>query len=258
MARSTWEAMQTIEDGPVPYQPGEKYGSAEFLVVPAESNAANTIRELHAAGPLTPNASALKEPDRVFCYFARLVDGQDSRLTAMRRASQFKGILKPRKVRLVSDALVLVEEDIFKLDTDFDLLIDSESTHILRPSSFEYLCDLKKEILGAVPANVASIQSDLPFVDFDGVQEYAATHSRAARYLASIRSHDVVGIDRDALIALCNSTGVEIDYNNGRIAVSHGHVMGFLEVLDRRRYEIELIAGSPEQFKAASRRRIDR
>jgi hypothetical protein len=32
--------------------------------------------------------------------------------------------------------------------------------------------------------------------------------------------------------------------------------MDFLEVLDRRRYELELVKGSPEQYKAASRRKI--
>ena len=230
MARSTWVAMQKVEDGPVPYQAGEKYGSSEYRVVLVNSSADGSIRELHEAGPLRVNTNALGEPDRVFCYFARFIEDQERKLTAMRRASQFKGMLKPRKVRLVSDALVLVEEDIFKLDADFDLLIDSERTHILRPSSFEYLCDLKNEILRAVPTNVASIQRNLPFVDFAGVQQYAATHSRAARYLASLRSHDVVGICREALLSLCNSTGVEIDDSNGRIVVPDGHVMGFLEV----------------------------
>ena len=258
MARSTWYSMQEMEDDPAPYQAGEKYGSSEYLVVSANSNFDDAIRELHAAGQLTVNANALGEPDRVFCYFARFMDNQDRRLTAMRRASQFKGLLKPRKIRLVSDALVLVEDDIFKLDTDFDLLIDSEMTHILRPSSFEHLCHLKKEILRAVPNNVASIQRDLPFVDLEGVGRYAAIHSRAARYLASIRSHDLAGISRGALVGLCSSTGVEVDGSNGRIVVSDGHVMGFLEVLDRRRYEVELVAGRPEQFKAASRRRIER
>ena len=58
-------------------------------------------------------------------------------------------------------------------------------------------------------------------------------------------------------MGLCNSTGVEIDDSNGRIVVPDGHVVGFLEVLDRRRSDVELVTGRPEQFKAASRRRID-
>jgi len=34
-------------------------------------------------------------------------------------------------------------------------------------------------------------------------------------------------------------------------------VMGFLEVLDRRRYRVELVKGSGERFKAGSRRKIE-
>jgi len=33
--------------------------------------------------------------------------------------------------------------------------------------------------------------------------------------------------------------------------------MGFLEVLDRRRYELELVKGLPERYKASSRRKIE-
>jgi hypothetical protein len=33
--------------------------------------------------------------------------------------------------------------------------------------------------------------------------------------------------------------------------------MGFLEVLDRRRYEINLVKNSPERYRAASRKKIE-
>ncbi len=32
--------------------------------------------------------------------------------------------------------------------------------------------------------------------------------------------------------------------------------MGFLEVLDRRRYEVQLVKNSPEHFRAGSRTKI--
>src|SRR2546426_481228 len=78
------------------------------------------------------------DPATVFCYFARLTDSKGRRLTALRRATQFKGVLKSRLLRLVTDSLKLVEDHIFKLDRDFDLLIDSANVHILRPSGFEF------------------------------------------------------------------------------------------------------------------------
>jgi hypothetical protein len=33
--------------------------------------------------------------------------------------------------------------------------------------------------------------------------------------------------------------------------------MDFLEVLDRRRYQLELVKGTPERFRASSRKKID-
>jgi hypothetical protein len=42
------------------------------------------------------------------------------------------------------------------------------------------------------------------------------------------------------------------------IVVPKEHVLGFLEVLDRRLYEVELVRDSPEQFKATSRQKIER
>lgn len=56
---------------------------------------------------------------------------------------------------------------------------------------------------------------------------------------------------------LCKTTRVEVRIVNGKITVNDGHEMGFLEVLDRRRYELELVKGSPERFRAASRRKIE-
>ncbi len=81
--------------------------------------------------------------------------------------------------------------------------------------------------------------------------------SRAARYLASIRSQkETKNIDKTALKKLCKSTGVDLRESNGRLAVDDAHILGFLEVLDRRRYELELVKGSPERFRAASRERL--
>jgi hypothetical protein len=48
-------------------------------------------------------------------------------------------------------------------------------------------------------------------------------------------------------------TAFEVD---GKINVGIDHVVAFLEVLDRRRYEVILVADSPEPYRASSRQRI--
>jgi hypothetical protein len=258
MAVATWDAMQERNDAVQKYQPSEKYATSEHLYLPLDDDLAERMREVHQANNLPLDATALSDPAKVFCYFARMTDNRGRRLTALRRATQFKGVLKSRLIRFVTDALKLVEDRVFKLDNDFDLLVDTNNVHILRPSGFEFAGQLQDAVLAAVPENVKTIRRDLKFVDFAGIEAYASRHPRAARYLASIRAQkETKDIDKRALKKLCKDTGVEIREADGKITVQEEHVMGFLEVLDRRRYEVELVKGSPERFKAGSRRRIE-
>ena len=255
MASTTWSAMKGAGD-PAPYQASEKHDSTEYLCVEHGSELEAVYRQLHDAVNLTVDAAALNEPNFVLCYFARFVDDQERRLTAVRRAGQFKGILKSRLLRIVGDALTIVADDVFKLDNDFDILVDSSRTHIWRPSAFEFVGGLKQAVLDAVPSNIAAIEQDVPFVDFESIATYASTRSRAARYLASIRTQNLVGIERQSVVALCQNTDVEVEDVDGVLRLEDRHVMGFLEVLDRRRYEVELVPGTRERFRAASRRPI--
>jgi hypothetical protein len=177
----------------------------------------------------------------------------------VRRATQFKGLLKSRNrlIRIVDDTLQIVEDKTFKLDRDFDLLIDSTQIHILRPSGFEFIAELQEAIRDAVPGNVASIQRDMPYIDFASIQEYAGSHTRAARLLASIRSQrETQNISQRLLRHACRTHGIEVQVRNGTITIPAGYEVTFLDILDRRMYELELVEGSREQYKAGSRRRV--
>jgi len=260
MVQATWDAMQKDEDGPAKYEPSEKHGSTEYLYLPLNDELAASVRKLHEAESLNINAAALTEPTDVFCYFARLTDKSKRRLTALRRATQFKGVLKSRNrlIRMLDDTLTIIEDSVFKLDNDFDLLVDGTNVHILRPSGFEFAGKLQEAILAAVPENIKAIQKDLAFVEFGGIEAYAGKHPRAARYLASIRSQgQTKNIDKSLLKKLCKETGVEVTESKGKISITSGHEMGFLEVLDRRRYEVSLVRENPERYRAGSRRKIN-
>ncbi len=260
MVEATWHAMQKDEDGPTKYEPSEKHGAIESLYLPLDDKLAESVRELHEAASLAIDTTVLTAPADVFCYFVRLTDGKQRHLTALRRATQFKGVLKSknRLVRILDDTLKIIDDDVFKLDNDFDLIVDSANVHILRPSGFEFAGKLQQAILDAVPENVKAIAKDLSFVVFDGIGSYAGKHPRAARYLASIRGQaETKNIDKVLLKNLCKETGVEVTETKGMMSVVAGHELGFLEVLDRRRYEVSLVKGKPEQYRAASRKKID-
>ncbi len=259
MAQATWEAMQRENPTPPRYDPSEKHASKEHVALPLNDELAVRMHALHTAQNLDNDQAALNHMEDVFCYFARFTDNQGRHLTALRRATQFKGILRSRGrlMRMVDDSLQIVEDQIFKLDSDFDLLIDDENIHILRPSGFEFAGKLQEAILAAVEDNIEALEDELAFVDFASIQEYASSHPRAARYLASIRSQqEVARIDMAHLTEACGATGVQINVEDETISVDEQHIMGFLEVLDRRRYEVRLVPEEPEQYRAPSRQRI--
>lgn len=260
MAKESWQLMSKDEEGPRLYEPSEKHGSIEYLLLPLASEFAASLVNLHSSNQLPIDTEALAEPGKILSYFCRLTDNVNRSLTALRRASQFKGILKSRHrlVRMLDDTMKIIPDTVFKLDSDFDLLIDSNHLHILRPSGFEFAGSLQQAIQDAAPLNIAEIGRDLPFVNFDSIDEYARKHTRAARCLASINSQvETKNIDKTLLANLCTQTDVKIEEQDGKITVQSGHELGFLEVLDRRRYEINLVKEKPEHYRAASRRKID-
>lgn len=258
MVDETWRAMLDSTSTPGKYDPSEKHGGVEYVYLPLDDDLVDSVRDLHQADNLDMHKSGVPDPAAIFCYFARLTGAKSQRLTALRRANQFKGVLKSRLVSLFTDTLRIIEDDVFKLDTEFDLLIDSANVHILRPSGFEFVAQLQAAVLAAAPRNIKMIKKDMTFVNFDVIEEYAASHPRAARYLASICSQqEMKDIDKSMLKRLCKRTGVKISDSGGKISVEKRDVMSFLEVLDRRRYEIELVTNAPEQYRAPSRQRLN-
>ena len=259
MVADTWESMagSTDEGFAKAYEPSEKHAAKEYVLVAAGEPWDDYVRELHDAKNLDLDGDGLKAPERMFCYFARFTDSDGRRLTGVRRATQFKGILKSRLIQLGTDTLKVVEDKVFKLDADFDLLIDQDNTHIWRPSGFESLANLTQQVLKAASVSISRIAAELPFLDLAGVESYAASRPRAAKHLASIGTkQELAGITTDALMDLCKRTGVDVRKVDGQVQVTEGSEMGLLEVLDRRRYELALVPDTPERFRATSRTKI--
>lgn len=259
MVRSTIADMENSESTEQ-YEPSEKYANPEYLQCALDQDYASAIREVHEPIGLTEDRDALADPKAVFCYFTRVSDRSGARLTALRRASQFKGILKSSLMHRaqVTDDYTLYTKHMFKLDAGFDVLVDGETIHIWRPSGFEYLAQLGSEVLAAAGENFSDVRNELPFMDLEAVEAYAGKRIRAARLVAAIRSSGrAVGVHQEALARQCRRTGVGLEEcEDGRLRVLEGSEMGFLEVLDRRRYDVELVEGDREAFRAGSRKSV--
>ena len=256
MASMTWQEMLAFEEI-VQFSPAEKYESAKYVVTATFGEYAGILGDLHSAQMIPEDPAALDDADRVVFYFAKFSNRRGERLTAVRRATQFKGILKNRLVQLFTDALKIVVEKTFRLDNDFDLLVDDEQIHILRPSGFEVIADLHDVIQKAVPQNAAKVQEQMAFVDFQTIGAYASLHPRAAKLLAAICTEgEALNISFNRLVQVCNDCGVGVRVDQGTIRVNEGFEMKFLEVLDRRRYRLQLVEDTAENYLAGSRRRV--
>lgn len=127
MVEATREQLNKAGANPAQYEPSDKYASLEHLIVPLDDELAESLKTLHQTNNYPFDSSALDTPDGVFCYFARLQDTDGKRLTGVRRASQFKSILSKKLLSWFDDSLKVVDRNIFRLDMDFDLLIDENN-----------------------------------------------------------------------------------------------------------------------------------
>lgn len=260
MVITTMEKMDNINEennagSPLQYEPSEKYDGPQYLTLPTECDLVESIRGLHEANNIQHDMSALSDSG-LFCYFVRFIDENDRYLTAVRKTSKAKGILKGRYISITNDALRIVKDTVFKLENDFDFLIDSKNIHIFRPNSLVSICELKKVVLAAVPKNIEKIAQDLTYVDFSKIQNYAQTHSRAALGIASIQSQGLAkNIDKEALKRACNEFQVDVTIDGEKIFIEN-QFMAFLHILERRLYKSDLEVGKVELFRAESRRRI--
>lgn len=243
------------------YEPAEKYSATESLKYPIDEELEASVPvQLFRAENLPTSETAIADPTAIGFYFARVRDGQNRQLVAIKRAGQFKGVLKARGrlIRWLDDTMKVVDDDVFKLDPDFDYLVTDDEIYILRPSAFEFTVDLEATILAKARENTESLHDTITFIDFAGMADYVGKHKRAARLVAALKKRqDLAQVDRRLFTKACKATGVTLERRNGRLLPVSGHEHEFLMLLDRRLYAMMLIEDTPETYEARNRRRVN-
>ena len=236
------------------YQPSEKYGTMERVKINLNDAILSKVKRLYDAENI-PTLSGTIEVDRLGFYFCIFHDNQNNKLLAVRRATYFKGVIKKQLLSFVDDALRIFEDNVFKLDKDFDFLVCDGVVYILRPTNFTYIASLDSVILSQAVQSVEHISEELDFVDFSTLSVYVSERTRAARLVAAIRSrNDISGISQAKLESYCIKRKVKLIKENGRIRPEEGSEMDFLKILDRRLYGVSLIDGVDENYEAESRK----
>jgi hypothetical protein len=238
-----------------PYEPSQEHGTHSKLVLELDSPLATIFREFHAIDNRPLDGHAMAAPHEITAYFCIVEDEDGNRLVAIRRSAQFKAVLEARLIQFIDDTFKAVNDSVFKLDHDFDVIIVDDNVLINRVAAFEFLAEIDEQVQAAAIENTRQLEETLPFVEFDGISAYVGDHKRAARVVAALRvREDLAETSVKNLKRECKRSGVEVRVEDGKLVPEPGYEMAFLQMLDRRRYAVMLVDGRWEQYEAGSRK----
>lgn len=258
MAKETLRQIDQAEEPPAAYDPANVPSTFEYLQLPIHDVMASEIQAIFNVPAFDRDASFPNDLSDVFCYFALFTSQDGSRLLCLRRAAQFKSLAKKKAASLRGDALQLVPDPLFQLNNEFDVLVDHETVHIIHPKSFSALARIDVATAETVSKNVKAIREQCPYVRWSNIEKHAISKPSIARLLASIRSsRHAENVDRDLLVGACIRAEVPIQ-DGEQIAVPDNDIKEFLEVLNRRLYEVDLVPSHPEFYVASNRRQLGR
>jgi len=254
MLAATVESLFDPEESIEEFSPAEKYGPTERLRIAISSEMVAKHRQVFETTNLATDTNGLGDVEKIVSYFAIFRDRAAQKLMAFRRAMQFKGILKKKLIRFSDDALRIIPDDVFKLDTDFDFIVCDGQILIWRPSGFVFTAGMDEHVAACAMQNVDHIAKDIACVDFSGLKKFVEGHKMGMRLVAAIRSRtDLAMISRNQLKRECKDSKIEVTEKNGKLIPTEGSELAFLKLLDRRRYALTLIPRKREIYEAASR-----
>jgi hypothetical protein len=176
---------------------------------------------------------------------------------AVRQATQFKGAFKGRFFSVIDNTLRLIPDRVFKLDDRFDFLLTALHVYILHAAAFERIAEVEAFVSARAHALTLELGTVVKFIDFTGLANYVANHKRGARLVAALKTRtDLHTIKRPLFEKAAKETGVELENAGRKLIPREGSELGFLEMLDDRRYTTALRSGSKPAFVASSRRRL--
>jgi Domain of unknown function (DUF4868) len=238
------------------YEPSEKYAAREPLIARLTLPEMANVKSIFEEEGWASNPHVLSERASLSYYFAVFRDQTKRKLVGVRRAAQFKGVVKSRFIRLLDDSVAMIEDRLFRLDHEFDFLVTDQNVYVLNPAGFEQVAEIEALATARVQ-NTLSLGKKIRFVDFESLADFAEHHKKAARLVAALGARS--GLDRisgSKFKLAARDTQVELERVGKQIRPANGSEIAFLELLDDRRYTTALKPGAKDAYVASSRRPI--
>ncbi len=241
------------------YDISEDYGEPRRIFAARDAEHFDDVSAIFEIGALNDLANLddhIRDIDYYFCEFR---DAANVKIVGLKKAAQFKTTLAARNklARLVNDTLQIIEENVVKIDPLFDALITDQNVFILKPRAVEYIADMVTHVAGAATEKVRVIHDNIAFLDLSRIEGKISSHPKMARMAASIAARDDLGkFQREKIVSLATQHGIVFKEVDGRLQCRVTDEAKLLEILDARRYHLDLANDGGDPYRASARQRV--
>lgn len=238
----------------------EDYGDRRRIFAPRGNEFMAELSAVYDAGALDDLTNIRDHAHDVDFYFAEFSDNQQRRAVGIRKATKLKGTLNARNrlMRLVDDTLRLIQDDVLHLDSEFDVIVTNANVFILNARQTEQIAKIVEQVAATAVAKIQVIHNAIPFLDLTRIAEKIARHPRMARNAASVASNpNLAGFQRPLIEALAAQHGIKFkELDDGRLQCRVVDEARLLELLDARRYHLDLQGNGGDPYRATARQRV--
>jgi len=254
--RDTVSGFDVIEGDWELHDISEDYGDRRRVYAPRNFPLFETMSEIFDSGALPEMPDLQDHLAELDYYFAKFIDSEGRVMVGVKKARTAKATLgaQNKLVRLIDNTLVLIEERVLRLDKQFDVLISADHVFILDSRATEQVAKIVERVAASASAKVQEIHDAVPFLDLSRIKSKIARHPKLARIAHSIASHpNLHGIQRAAIESLAAAQGIHFKEVDGRLLCNVTDETKLMEVLDARRYHLDLTATGAVPYRATAR-----
>ena len=260
MIAGTVAALNTAQGDWQAYDISEDYGQRRRVYCNRGSEYMAVFSTLFDAGALDDLTNLPDHVNDIEYYFAEITDDQNRRMVGVRKATQFKGTVKAknRLVRMTNDTLSIIEDTVFKLDNEFDVLITDANVYILNDTQMQLLADITSRVAATAKDKIQAIENTITFLDLSRIKEKIEKHPRVARYAASIAQNPLIAnFQRAKIETLAQQHGIVFkELETGKLQCRVEDEAKLMELLDARRYHLDLADNGGDPYRATGRQKV--
>lgn len=257
--RETVNAFEAIEGEWELHDISEVYGERRRVYAPRNSPLLETMSEIFDSGALPELPDLQNHLAELDYYFAKFVDNEGRVIVGVKKARTAKATLgaQNKLVRLIDNTLVLIEERVLRLDRQFDVLISADHVFVLEPRAMEQVANIVERVAASAGTKVQEIHDAVPFLDLSRIKDKIARHPKLARIAHSVANNpNLRQMQRAVIEELAAAQGIRFKEVNERLLCNVTDEAKLMEVLDARRYHLDLTATGAIPYRATARQAV--